>query len=441
MPRRAARTVAFLLVLFPLAFAGLSIDWRGGGDARPPEIVQAFAGAGALRAGVGRATLTPPFPAPIGGFSTRGKKPFEGVLDEPEVRAMAFEAGGKRVVVASLELVLLPDTFRAEVERKLGDERPDALVLGATHTHAGPGAYWDFTIAEWAGVGPYDPRMFDFLTDRTVSAIKQALSSLEPARIAASRLQASAFGLNRARPDGPVDRTMTTARIETTTGDVLGRIVVLGVHPTIVHRDAMRLSGDWPGALRRDLETGGGVALFFQGAGGDTTWGKRAGVMSWEDRVVRFGQAVASDARGALMAAGDAEGDIELRFAEARFVVPAGDARGLVVPPFQGAVSNVLHWLAWPGTANVAYLELGPLALAFVPGEPVAELGLAWRETLGASVVGLANGYVGYVETPDLVVREEGETKRTYFGPTLAPRMLEALRAAQDAATSAIRAQ
>ena len=62
-------------------------------------------------------------------------------------------------------------------------------------------------------------------------------------------------------------------------------------------------------------------------------------------------------------------------------------------------------------------LRVGPLTLVGVPGEPVGELG---RRMAPEVVVGLADGYAGYLETPERWARGEGESSRTWFGPGLA---------------------
>jgi hypothetical protein len=62
-------------------------------------------------------------------------------------------------------------------------------------------------------------------------------------------------------------------------------------------------------------------------------------------------------------------------------------------------------------------LRVGPLTLVGVPGEPVGDVG---RKLAPDVVVGLADGYVGYVESPDRWAAGEGEASRTWFGPGLA---------------------
>ena len=62
-------------------------------------------------------------------------------------------------------------------------------------------------------------------------------------------------------------------------------------------------------------------------------------------------------------------------------------------------------------------LRIGPVTLLGVPGEPVGELGLEARPVV---LVGLAGGYLGYVETPERWEQGMGESAKTYFGPGLA---------------------
>jgi hypothetical protein len=89
-----------------------------------------------------------------------------------------------------------------------------------------------------------------------------------------------------------------------------------------------------------------------------------------------------------------------------------------------------------PRTTRMARLSLVPvsggesrLVLQFVPGEPVSALGKKWGAD--GAVVGLANDYIGYIETPERVAAGEREAVRTYFGPSLAGVIEEGLRAAR----------
>ncbi len=89
-----------------------------------------------------------------------------------------------------------------------------------------------------------------------------------------------------------------------------------------------------------------------------------------------------------------------------------------------------------PARATVSALRIGPVLLVAVPGEPVAVLGARWREVAGpgSEIVGLADGYLGYFETPAHVKARVGEAVRGYYGEELAPRLERAVAAAAGAA-------
>lgn len=83
-----------------------------------------------------------------------------------------------------------------------------------------------------------------------------------------------------------------------------------------------------------------------------------------------------------------------------------------------------------PRTARVAALAIGDVLLLGVPGEPTALASTAIASAAPTDgrrvrVVGLAGGYVGYVDAPERVVAGAGESPRMWFGPEL----LQALRA------------
>ena len=80
------------------------------------------------------------------------------------------------------------------------------------------------------------------------------------------------------------------------------------------------------------------------------------------------------------------------------------------------AASNVLSFWA-PPFAIRTDIALGGTRLSGIPGELVGSLALA---AAPQHFVGLADGYVGYIEDPGRALRGEGEAGRTYYGPGLA---------------------
>ncbi|MFM2152783.1 MAG: hypothetical protein RL199_1218 [Pseudomonadota bacterium] len=439
MNRRKLVWVGWGLLLLPfvLLTVGL-VDWRPELKSSN-ELLGAFAVKGRLKVGSAQLPLVPPGGAPLAGYASRDDGPADGVLHEPAVRAIVVEVGERRLGLVSLETLVVPAPLRRKMVEAAAGLMLDDLLVAATHTHSGPGGFWDSRLAEWLGAGRYDAGIEAYLVDRTAAALKTAAGTLRHANISVGTLDTSRLGANRDEAEGVVDARLTAVRFTDDGERTFARLILLGIHPTILPDSNRRLSGDWPGSLMRILEADGGTTLFWQGAGGDTTWGKRGGIMAPAERVELFGAAVATEARGALALAGSGTDNIVLRHGRARLLLPTATDTALAPRILEPLVDNVLHYLAHPGSTEVSWTELGPVKLAAVPAEPVAAVGLAWREKLGATAIaGLVDAYVGYVDTAEHVTNESGEAKRTYFGPTLADDFLGALETAKGAAAKEV---
>lgn len=438
--RRARRLLLIalsLLVVLLALFGVLSLDWRHEGSATP-RVVSAWRATGVYFVGAGKASLIPPFPAPISGFNTRGGAPFHNVQSPLEARAIVLEVRGRRVGLLSVETVALPFVIREQVIAATKDLRLDEVLIAATHAHSGVGGYWNKMIAEQVGLGPYDARVEAFFVGQLVAALRQASGSLQPARLTVGEREVPGFSYNRNDAKGAVDTRLTSARFDGADGKTFASLIVFAAHPTIINRVDMALSGDWPGALMRSIETRTNApALFFQGALGDATWVKSWGPDTGQATANRFGEALGQSADAALRGA-TPTADGPMSWSRVRIGLPKCDVSALVPPLFGPIVSNAFCWAAKPGDTDVSFFQLGPLALASLPGEPVAALGLEWRKELGgATIVGLADDYVGYIEASEVMQARSGETKRTYFGATLAGRVLDGLKAAREAASKA----
>ena len=96
--------------------------------------------------------------------------------------------------------------------------------------------------------------------------------------------------------------------------------------------------------------------------------------------------------------------------------LPAAQASVRVPWALRRAASNALALWA-PSFAVRTELLLAGARLRGVPGEMVGSLALA---AAPQHFIGLADGYLGYVEDPARALRGEGEASRTYYGPGLA---------------------
>jgi neutral/alkaline ceramidase-like enzyme len=298
----------------------------------------------------------------------------------------------------------------------------DGLVVAATHTHAGPGGFWEHRLAERIGTGPYDPRVRDAVAGAVAEAIRRADGALAPARVSVSR--AVAADLARSRSGGAEDGRLAVVRVNAEGGAPLAEVVVFAAHPTILGKANRRLSGDWPGRFAADGRRG--LRLVLQGAIGDQSV---AGPSSTAPE--KFAEELSS--RVEALPATAPSASAELAFAAVEVGLPSPDV-GAAPSLLRRAARNVA-WGSLPATARVEAVRLGDLVLAAVPAEPVAAVAAGWRAALprGAEIVSLAGGYLGYVEEPSRMAAGAGETDRTYFGPDLARRLGEAAKLAAEA--------
>jgi neutral ceramidase len=419
-----AAGTALALALAAGAALGLgSLQWRPLQRGGPPRLGAVHPGAGPLLAGAAVRALDLPAPAPVAGFA-RLHWTEEGPRDPIAARALVLQEPGCTLALVSVEILLVPGSLERAVERRLRDLHLDRLVVAATHTHAGPGGWWDEALGERLATGPYSDAIFERLADRIADAVRAAAAALEPAYLSAGRGDATALVRNRGGGT-LVDGRLVALRLVGLSGAPLADVVIFPAHATLLGVENRRISGDWPGALMRSREV---PTLFFQGALGDQTpRPPPRGAPPTE----AYARQVAD--RLAHVEYGQPDPWPELAVATASVVLPPPDV-GASPLPLKRVLRNVFYGIV-PDRAVLAALRIGPLTLVAVPGEPVAEVGRRFRAAAGegAEVLALAGDYLGYVETSERMAEMSGETVRTYYGPELAERLTGAVALAARA--------
>ncbi len=421
LPARPATRAFVLALAIPAMLLAVGSLPRRERHLSPPRVIAAARGSGGLSAGAAEVRFELPGGVPIAGFS-RLSYASEGSPEPVGARAVILSSPGCTVALASAEVLLVPEALDAAVRARVADLGLSGLVLTATHTHAGPGGYWEHALFERLATGPYDPRARDAIAAAIAEAIRRAAGSLVPARAVLAR--GFADDLARNRSGGMRDAPLTVVRIERSDGAPIAEVTIFAAHATFFGKRNRAISGDWPG---RFLAGGThGLRLYMQGAVGDqsadgpSAHGPEAYAAALSDRV------------GSL-AFGAPDPAPPLAFAAVEVGLPAPDPGA--APALLRRVARNVAFDALPATARVEAVRIGPALLVAVPGEPVAAVAARWRAALpdGAVVVSLAGGYVGYVEAPERMAEGAGETVRTYYGPDLAARLGAAVRAAADA--------
>ena len=426
------RRVQLGIGIVAAAYLLLLADWRGAPDAGPPVVRRAFQAAGPLSAGAARMLLTPPVPVVRAGYGAP-RAVAETERDPLEVRAIVLRAGGKAIALVLVDLVLVPEALARDLEARVADLRLDGVVLVATHTHSSVGGFDRRLLAQVVGTGRYRSDVVACLLDRSADAVRRAAGQVVPVRVWTGQTRLEGWAANRSTPGAPIDDALTVAELRSEGGVSLATIAVVAAHPTLFPREAPLLSADYPGEAMRRLSAGRGPALLFQGAGGDAL-PRGSGV----DAIVENGAFVAERVLETLATARAAEDRLE--FADVEVHLPPAEPQGLRSFFIRRPAANVVDWVA-PSTARVSMVTLGDVMLLGVPGEPTALAAAGILASLPPAavrdrkvrVVGLAQGYVGYIDAPERVRAGHGEARRAWFGPDLLDRVTRGLEAAVSA--------
>lgn len=369
-------------------------------DARAPDDVGAAqvrqASRGALEAGAAAAEVTPPAPAYMAGFKIN--KRHTEVNDPIMVRALALRRGDLTAVLVSCDLIGLHNYQVEEVRRRLrGVVAPEALLVAATHNHAGPD-----TLGMW-GIPPLWSGLEEPVVERVlagiVSAVETAVLRLQPVRARWGEGQAPPVGISRNRREPElIDRRIRVLALDGAGGAPIATLIHFACHPETLGSSNTIMSADFPGVLCREVEAArpGSVALFFNGAlGGMVTVDRRQRTRA---EMRRIGATLAELSLAALESATPVPPEPALAVARRPVRVPVqprvfhlGAAMGVFGPrPFREGYTESEVW----------GLRLGEAVLVSAFGEVLPKLGFeldALNAGDPAILIGLGNDELGYL--------------------------------------------
>ena len=417
--RRWLLGAAGVLVALGGLFAFASVDRCGEWKPRAPALLQVAVAQGPLLVGAAKVPLTLSFPTTVGGYPPP-RASVDKALSAFAARALVIDLGAQRLRLVVLDVLLIPPQLRDAIAAN----RPGPIWVAATHTHSGPSGFDPRAASEVAALGSYDPAAFQRLVEAAQKALDLAEASLAPAQLEVGESQSNA--LSTPRSGDASDTRITRARFDAATGP-LAQLVVLAGHPTLTPRRPDGLHADWPGLLAERFEANGGpVTLVLQGAGGT----------AMIDRAVATTAEVAAEKAQALIDAVPTERQAEPlsgAWNEVRISLPRPQAPAAVPSVLRPLAENLLCADA-EDIVLLHGLRLGALEWLFVPVEPTLNAGLVLEEQARVQrVVGLSDGYAGYVELEQVARAGGGEAQRQYFPPTFLGQLSEGARLAGQA--------
>ena len=389
-----------------------------------------------------------PYGIPLAGYSKRKGEPFAGVHDPVGVRAISFLSGGNTVVLASCDLLIIDEELASAVRarvRSLGLSDDVHILLAATHTHSGPGAYGR-RFAEKISMGHFDATFARWLTETIAQTIVRATQNVRPVQVAYASAEAPGLVQNRMDEKGIVEDEVDVVAVyaleqeSRVDPDVIDQndsvrfvlhkrplavLVNFAAHPTTLGAWNRKASADYPGVLRDELQKRfpGSTVLFFAAAVGD-----QAPVKEGEgfERAVRIGKPLADRVEALLKTAQP----------DASAVV-AAKARVMTLDKPQIRV-GFLRWLPWLGRhladddATLSIARVGPVVFAGIPCDLTAGLGreikaAARAQQLSPMLIGFADDYIGYCLPSELYDSDAYEAKMAFNGPHTGERVTQAL--------------
>lgn len=393
------------------------------------------------RAGFAQGDITPPKGHTL--MSGYGRERYaQGTLDPLRAQALALaDKAGNVAVLITADLLgfdrMTVGAIRVALAQKHG-LAPESIMLSASHTHWGAGTLFKVNFA----TGALNPFYVRRLEAEMLRLVDEALANLAPAAVTFQAITAR-VGLNRRlpnanggidflpNPEGHYDTHTPILRV--TCAGKPHEIILVGhaCHPTS-SGPIDKWTGDYPGAMRREIERVLGPqakAMFVMGCGADAKVthfdpkqgrevftgdpkGSRQAGRKLAQAVLKAMKAGAMAELKPTLATGAAHGGLTLEKPRSR-----AEMEKLALAP--DAYFNESWWarqsLAFEDSRKAMEYEIqawrlgDALTIFSLEGEVVSGLGPLTRsmaETPAAMVVGYANVMEGYIPTEK--VRREG---------------------------------
>jgi hypothetical protein len=395
-----------------------------------------------LKAGVARIDITPEKPVTLSGYASR-KDLSTGVHDPLSARVMAFEAGGKRLVLVATDIIgFYEDTanyMRDAITAEFGLQ-PSELFLTAIHTHSAP------SPARKRGHAN-NIEYTEGLKGKYLKVIREALASMEPAQLGLG-VGSCPVGSNRRElrvspkgessitlgrnPEGITDKEVLVMKVAKADGTPMAVAFDYATHATSLGPGNYKISGDVLGLAEQFVEKilgSGAIAPAFAGASGNIDpWFRVLPAFNeepgWVSEPVLLGTFLGTEVMHVYRAIKDTGPADKIVTNFATLQLPA--------KPRQDAPAEK------SGTAdfNISVARLGDVAFVGLGGEVFAEIGVAIKAGSPCKhtfVITHCNGAAGYLATKEAHVQGGYEANSSRFAAPAADIVIrESIRMLHD---------
>lgn len=415
-----------------------------------PPVAQASPDVPGLLAGAAAMEIAAPTGVPLAGYGGAGRrllipdilnrypyafwfKPGAGTHDPVMARALVLQSGERRVLWLTADLVAVEPDLVSELSERLRarGRRYDVVILSASHTHSGPGAFSRSRLFGFVALDRLVPEIRELILEALTRAAVHADTARAPARVGTGRGEVT--GVTRSRVGLPLDPEVGVLKVVRADGRPIALVWNFAIHGTALGPSNLLLSADVMGAASGVVEAALGVpALYTNGAGGDVS----PALHGWPG-VATIAGALSRE----VLATWDRtplERAAPLRVLSERLSLPRPrlslrNCLGRWVP---GWLTVGIGWV-FPTESEMVGLAVGESAWVTIPGELQTGLGQTVKAEgrrlfRHAFVMGLSNDYRGYFLAPAEYGRPSYIACASLYGETggrvVAERAMEILR-------------
>ena len=333
------------------------------------------------------------------------------ILHHQFIRVIAFSDGDRKALLVAHEDKWTRDELWEEMAERINEETGigrEYVLMSAVHTHGGVPPGPDFG-------------------DRMMSCVKEALASLEPARVGMGKGECR-MSMNRRERDvsgtvilgknpyEPCDHEVGVLRVDDGGGHPMSIMVNWPCHAVVNFPEPTRFSGDWPGAAAQHVEEAFGNEVTVPvtiGASGDINPLYHYPYPPDERRKNEEGLAITARYLG----------EEAVRVANEIVTRPAGRIRAaqrdVALPGMERLKSRAPDQEIVQGDdlhVRLTAIKVGNIVFAGLGGEVMTEIGMQLKERSphrNTFAITHCNGSAGYLVT-DRALKEGGlEPSRT----------------------------
>ena len=358
----------------------------------------------AFRAGIAVQNVTPDPLLPVSG-GVGPSHPATQKAGELTVRALVLEQEGTRVAIVSADFLGFPAALGNLVRAAVPEIPAQNILIGATHTHSAPDCYG---FPDGQGGTASDPKYLELVCQRMATAIRQAVTNLQPAKLKIATDEAKGKIAYNYYAEQLYDPRCVVIQALDASGHPIATLVNYAIHPEVIGNGKGICSPDLVGPLYdRIAAQGGGTGIFLNSAqGGMVTADNRLPggneARDWAE-CVRIGELLANEALR-IIAAAPEQVEPKLYCASRPLTLPVDS------PLMRALLKELPGGKNAPGaaegklTTQFNLLNIGNAQILTIPGEALPNIGYYLKRKMRGThnlLFGLTNDAFGYILTKE----------------------------------------